>query len=494
MQCRVCLKQCDNDKCATLFHSFINGVMVGELLNDLFALQISEDDSYPQTICEQCHIELQIVSIFRDRLLVSDKTLRTLTQLGQAAKYEEALVEESVASCTASTATLEWTEQDSTMIQLPTTSCSDCKKRIYETEPTYLFQQSCPSGGISNKVLCQTCYQCIPTGQEDTKAAVEENSAEANLVISPLTLQSQPSEPSVADSKSYRFCCVTHCSEKFTDEAALVKHTTDFHAIKVRKNRENQEPGRPFKCNICCRAFASSKNLRVHQLVRSNVYHRNFTCSTCPFRAGSLAALTIHERSHTGERPFECDLCEKRFYSETLLKSHQVCHRDERPFECSSCAKKFARKRNMMEHFWLCQSDEKPYPCDDCSARFKTMQHLRLHRRLHTGEKPYTCSLCPKSFHYINDRKRHELSHVGAKPYHCQTCDASYTRKYALSIHERTHTGEQLVFGCTDCGKRFSQSALLKRHVARHKSGENNVFNRQQNSSVGRKSRSKKSE
>ncbi|XP_049283631.1 zinc finger protein 391-like [Anopheles funestus] len=491
MQCRICLKQCDdndNEKSATLFHSFINGVHIGEFINDLFDLQMAEDDSLPQTVCEQCHLELQIVSIFRDRLLMSEKTLRTSIQYGEAVTYEEGLVEESIASCTATTSTLDPAEQDS---MTTASRCSNCKKMIYETEPTYLVQQSCPSSGITNKVLCQECYQQIPTGQKETEGGVQKASIQAKLDISPLTIDLQPSDPPNIGSKPYRFCCVTHCSEQFTDEAALIKHTQAIHAIKINKNRENQEPGRPFKCNICFRAFASSKNLRVHQLVRSNVHYRNFTCNTCPFRAGSLAALTIHKRSHTGERPFECDSCEKRFYSEALLKSHQVCHRGERPFECSYCSKKFARKRNMMEHFWLCQSDEKPYQCDDCSARFKTMQHLRLHRRLHTGEKPYTCSLCAKNFHYINDRKRHELSHAGTKPYSCKTCDASYTRKYALSMHERTHTGEQ-PFGCTDCGKRFSQSSLLKRHLARHRRGENSVLSKQQNSSAGRKSRLKK--
>uniref|UniRef100_A0A182WHD5 RNA polymerase II subunit B1 CTD phosphatase RPAP2 homolog n=1 Tax=Anopheles minimus TaxID=112268 RepID=A0A182WHD5_9DIPT len=295
--------------------------------------RMSEDDPLPQTICEQCHLELEIVSNFRDRLLTSDKLLRTLSVLGDGVNNEETLVDESISSCPATTATLESMEQESAAIELAASSCGDCKKKIYDTEPTYLFQHSSPTSGISNKVLCQECYQRIPAGRGEGQ--VEGNCSEAILVTPTLTVDQLPLEPSNAGMKSYRFCCVTHCSEKFANEEALLKHTRQMHTIKIRKNRENQEPGRPFKCNICFRAFTSSKNLRVHQLVRSNVHYRNFTCNTCPFRAGSIAALTVHERSHTGERPFQCDSCEKRFYSETLLKSHLVCHRDERPFECS---------------------------------------------------------------------------------------------------------------------------------------------------------------
>ncbi|XP_035913185.1 zinc finger protein 771-like [Anopheles stephensi] len=370
-------------------------------------------------------------------------------------------------------------EQES-VTEMATTRCGDCGKKLYDTEPTYLFQQSNPPNNISNIMLCQECYQRITVVHaETTEADIQKGCTDTNPDTPSLAIDLMPMEPSNSCTRANRFCCVTHCSEQFTEEAALVQHAQEMHAIKIRKNREKQEPGRPFKCNVCFRAFGSSKNLRVHQLVRSNVHNRNFTCTTCPFRAGNMAALTIHERSHTGERPFGCDSCEKRFASEATLKSHQVCHRDERPFECSYCSKTFARKRNLQEHLSLCQSDEKPYHCEDCSARFKSKQHLRLHRRLHTGEKPYMCSVCPKTFYYISDRKRHELSHAGAKPYSCQTCDASYSRKYALTMHERTHTGEQ-PFGCEDCGKRFSKSSLLKRHVARHSCGGKIVSSKQQ--------------
>ncbi|XP_050077619.1 zinc finger protein 761-like [Anopheles maculipalpis] len=475
MQCRVCLKRCENQedgKTATLFHSFLDGVLIGEYLNDVFDLQISEDDCFPQHICEQCRLELQIVSIFRERLLLSDNTLRGLHRLGDGATtYGETMVDESVVSCAATATTRESMEQDSTVTEIATNRCGDCGKKMYEIEPTYLFQQTSPSCSITHIMLCQECYHAMSTGHsEKTEADIHKAGTATNLNSPSLTIDLIPTETSNTCTKTSRFCCVTHCSELFSDEPTLVQHAQETHAIKIRKNRENQAPGRPFKCNVCFRAFGSSKNLRIHQLVRSNVHARSFICTICPFRASNTAALTIHERSHTGERPYGCESCEKRFSSEATLKSHQVCHLDERPYECTYCSKTFARKRNMQEHAALCQSDEKPYHCEECSARFKTKQHLRLHRRLHTGEKPYRCSVCPKTFHYISDRKRHELSHAGAKPYRCHTCDASYTRKYALTMHERTHTGEQ-PFGCEECGKRFSKSSLLKRHVARQSCG-----------------------
>uniref|UniRef100_A0A182K0M9 RNA polymerase II subunit B1 CTD phosphatase RPAP2 homolog n=1 Tax=Anopheles christyi TaxID=43041 RepID=A0A182K0M9_9DIPT len=260
-----------------------------------------------------------MVSMFRDRLLTSDSSLRTSSELhGDGSIYEETLVEESIASCTATSATSETMEQNpSTVERISACRCSDCGKQINETEPTYLFQHNFPSDTTTSGALCQECYQRLNYLNE-TESSVEKGCPEEAVDVPALVIDLLP-----LDASNVRFCCVTHCSQSFVDEAALIAHAQEIHAIKLRKNRENQEPGRPFKCQVCFRAFGSSKNLRVHQL-------------------------------------------------------------------------KFARKRNMKEHLQMCHSDEKPYTCSECSARFKTMQHLRLHQRLHTGEKPYACSLCPK--------------------------------------------------------------------------------------------------
>uniref|UniRef100_A0A182QBG9 Protein krueppel n=1 Tax=Anopheles farauti TaxID=69004 RepID=A0A182QBG9_9DIPT len=463
MQCRVCLEQHEKgeEKLVSLFDSCINGVVIGALLNQLFGVQISKHDSYPQRICEHCYRQLQTVSFFRNRVLLSDRVLRTSTHLGENALEE--LIDETIISCAATSATsLSLGEQDCSTNEFGGSRCGDCGKNIYDTEPTYLLEQTHSLECSGTKLVCHACYQEAITAEVS-------NVQETQKVIAPLIADSSTlvSIPSI-DRTSQRFCCVTHCSEMFVEETSLLNHAQEVHALKLRRNRENQQPGRPFKCNVCFRAFSSTKNLRVHQFVRANMNNKHFACHKCPFRTSSKATLTIHERTHTGERPFGCGLCEKRFYSEFNLKSHQICHQNEQPFCCSYCSKRFARKRNMLEHQQLCHRDEKLHGCDDCPARFKTPQHLRLHKRLHTGEKPYACSICQKTFYNTSDRKRHELSHAGEKPYSCQTCGTAYTRKHALSMHERTHTGEQ-PFGCNTCGKRFTQATLLKRHTARHR-------------------------
>ncbi|XP_058168691.1 zinc finger protein OZF-like [Anopheles ziemanni] len=417
--CRVCLESNNpkDDKLVELFRSYVHGVAIGTLLHELFCIEIAEDDNLPQSICQRCFMELQVVFGFKDKLLISDATLRKRCSAKASSKNEDHLQDETVISCSATTS--------SEMMDHEEEENDNADKSVYTDEVV-----------LSASVEMQ---QGLNEGQ-----------------------------PSIG-SKSQRFCCVTHCKEAFRHESELLKHAQDVHSLKLRWNRERQEAGKPFKCNICERAFNSAKNLRIHQFVRVNQDCKLHTCKDCPFRAVSNALLIIHERSHTGERPFGCSQCPKRFNSELNLKNHQICHKTERSFVCSYCSKQFARKRNMEEHIRSCHSDEKPYHCDVCSAQFKVQQHLRLHRRLHTGEKPYKCSYCANSFYHISDRKRHEMSHTGEKPYSCKTCGMSYTRKRTLIIHERTHTGER-PFCCNDCGKTFHQASLLKRHTIRHHS------------------------
>ena len=58
----------------------------------------------------------------------------------------------------------------------------------------------------------------------------------------------------------------------------------------------------------------------------------------------------------------------------------------------------------------------KPYCCDykTCSKRFQRMEHLKRHKRIHTGEKPFACPdmTCGKRFSRNDEVKRHARTHL----------------------------------------------------------------------------------
>jgi uncharacterized Zn-finger protein len=74
---------------------------------------------------------------------------------------------------------------------------------------------------------------------------------------------------------------------------------------------------------------------------------------------------------------------------------------------------------------------------------------LQRHLVTHTGqgqevEAPQECPECGKSFSRSCNLLRHLLVHSGARPYTCAQCGRSFSRNSHLLRHLRTHARETL--------------------------------------------------
>lgn len=104
-----------------------------------------------------------------------------------------------------------------------------------------------------------------------------------------------------------------------------------------------------------------------------------------------------------------------------------------------------------------------PVVCEHCGLAFSSTQDLAMHSL--STHRLYVCPCCGKNFSHSSNLNRHMIVHRGVSKLHCcPLCHKTFTQKSTLCDHMNLHSGER-PHVCAYCHVSFAHKPALRRHL-----------------------------
>ena len=311
------------------------------------------------------------------------------------------------------------------------------------------------------------------------------------------------------------------CKQVFAANSSLKRHNeTKLDCKNETKYHKNRKFYIKAEVNSVKLEIKKEMAKEIHNADTINEGHEYYNCESCLKSFSRRDNLKKHIHTvHEGHKDYHCQSCGKSYFHARSLKKHiRQVHKNE-----NISIAKFQIKNELAHNANTVDEGEKDHKCSFCDKSYFHAHSLKKHIRnvhenensseskiqiknelahnaageiridtVHEGEKFHKCSVCGKSFAQSKNLKRHiSIVHeIGEKNHKCSFCDNSYfhersLKKHIRNVHESKknsetkiqikeeladNTGEKLhedekVHKCSVCGKSFSQSKNLQRHI-----------------------------
>ncbi|XP_029359555.1 zinc finger protein 1035 [Echeneis naucrates] len=149
-----------------------------------------------------------------------------------------------------------------------------------------------------------------------------------------------------------------------------------------------------------------------------------YNCPNCSIQFFSKSSLLEHLNKHLNAKPFKCELCGKAFALRRYLKEHERRHRlkmaaqgiaqfTESKLKCNLCNMTFNTAEDLSLHKKLhVEKEGGQFRCDMCYMSFSHRLLLKQHQESHVGEVVYECTECDKAFAFPHLLEQHQQTHA----------------------------------------------------------------------------------
>ncbi|GAB6024300.1 hypothetical protein CHUAL_008992 [Chamberlinius hualienensis] len=259
------------------------------------------------------------------------------------------------------------------------------------------------------------------------------------------------------------------CTQNFPTKKQLIEHASTHGKIQQKKSyRGVVNPAKPYKCELCYKAFAAEDRLQRHMMVHGSEDEKPLQCCFCEKRFLNNSALACHIKVHSDEkRIYECPICKEEFDQVVMLKEHIRIHSISGYFTCPSCQKSFDEYNQIRKHIRIFHSDKK-FPCDHCDKVFPRPDKLKLHMLRHSTHREFLCASCGKQFKRKDKLKEHmkrmhsmeREARLAMKPQKTMSIKKFIPKVLPTDYH-------RFIYKCHSCLLGFKRRGMLVNHLAK---------------------------